>query len=167
MCASGARTAVNDEEDVASAVFARLVTRTRAGVFPRLEDRDDLWRILARLTADVVVEGVRWDRRAKRGAGRELPAADVPPSDEASTVSDLFGNLVGRTPAPEQAALLAEAFESRIAALPDPRLREIARLKFEGYTNEEVAGRIGRSLRSVVGGLTLIRKRLEEAGDFR
>jgi hypothetical protein len=37
-------------------------------------------------------------------------------------------------------------------------LRQVAVLKMEGYSNKEIAGRIGRSLRSVVRQLDLIRR---------
>jgi hypothetical protein len=39
-----------DEEDVALSAFNRFCLAVRRGQFPRLEDRDDLWQLLALLT---------------------------------------------------------------------------------------------------------------------
>ena len=42
----------------------------REGRFPRLEDRDDLWRLLVHLTACKAVDRHRAKNRRKRGGGR-------------------------------------------------------------------------------------------------
>src|SRR3954463_14759188 len=39
-----------DEEDVALSAFDSVCRRAAEGRFPRLEDRDDLWRLLAKVT---------------------------------------------------------------------------------------------------------------------
>src|SRR5262249_28101469 len=39
-----------DEEDVALSAFASFCRAAEAGCFPRLSDRDDLWRLLVTLT---------------------------------------------------------------------------------------------------------------------
>ena len=46
-------------------------------------------------------------------------------------------------PLPEEAAILNEAYERLLLALPDPVLREIADRKLEGWTNAEIAVRTG------------------------
>jgi DNA-directed RNA polymerase specialized sigma24 family protein len=59
---------------------------------------------------------------------------------------------------------VADDLRARLAQLPDDELRQIALLKLEGYTNEEIAARTGDSLRSVARRLVLIRRTWEEAG---
>ena len=50
LCALRSPMTVNDEEDVAVSAFHLLCVGVRKGRFPRLDDRDDLWRILVHLT---------------------------------------------------------------------------------------------------------------------
>ena len=71
---------------------------------------------------------------------------------------DLLDHLAGTAPTPEFAALVAEEYRQRLAALPEAALRRVAVLKMEGYSNEEIAGRLGLGLRSVVRKLDLIRR---------
>ena len=61
-------------------------------------------------------------------------------------------------PTPEFAAMVAEECRHRLDGLRDETLRRVALLKMEGYTNEEVADRLGCGLRTVVRKLELIRK---------
>jgi DNA-directed RNA polymerase specialized sigma24 family protein len=56
--------------------------------------------------------------------------------------------------------------EGLLARLDDEELREIALLKLQGFTNEEIAARIGRALPTVERRLRLIRQTWkEEAAD--
>ena len=65
--------------------------------------------------------------------------------------------VVGPEPTPEFATLVAEEFRRRLDDLGDEDLRRIALWKLEGYFNEEIRQRLGRSLRTVTLKLALIR----------
>jgi DNA-directed RNA polymerase specialized sigma24 family protein len=145
--------AAEDEEDVALSAFDSFCTAAARGRFPRLDDRDDLWRVLVTLTERKASNLLRRQRRLKRGGGRVAPEADV-----AGPEGDLLDHLAGTAPTPEFAALVAEEYRRRLAALADAALRRVAVLKMEGYSNEEIAGRLGLGLRSVVRKLDLIRR---------
>jgi DNA-directed RNA polymerase specialized sigma24 family protein len=145
--------AAEDEEDVALSAFDSFCTAAARGRFPRLDDRDDLWRVLVTLTERKASNLLRRQRRLKRGGGRVAPEADV-----AGPEGDLLDHLAGTAPTPEFAALVAEEYRRRLAALADAALRRVAVLKMEGYSNEEIAGRTGLGLRSVVRKLDLIRR---------
>ena len=145
--------AAEDEEDVALSAFDSFCTATAQGRFPRLDDRDDLWRVLVTVTERKASDLLRRQRRLKRGGGRVAPEADV-----AGPEGDLLDHLAGTAPTPEFAALVAEEYRRRLAVLPEAALRRVAELKLEGYSNEEIAGRIGLGLRSVVRKLDLIRR---------
>jgi DNA-directed RNA polymerase specialized sigma24 family protein len=72
----------------------------------------------------------------------------------------------GPEPTPEFAAELAEEVDRLFDQLADDQLRQIARLKMEGYTNQEIADTIGRAITTVERRLRLIRKTWSrEAGD--
>ncbi len=70
-------TALNDEEDLALSAFQSLFQGVREGRFPRLEDRDDLWRLLVHLTACKAVDQHRPENRQKRGGGKIVNEADM------------------------------------------------------------------------------------------
>ena len=62
-----------------------------------------------------------------------------------------------RSPTPEFAASVAEQFETLLAKLPEAELRQIARLRLEEYTTEEIAEQLGIAERTVRRKLVLIR----------
>ena len=62
---------------------------------------------------------------------------------------------------PAFAAEVADELRRLLEALDDDLLRQIALLRMEGYSNEQVAERLGCGLRSVERKLSLIRKAWE------
>jgi RNA polymerase sigma factor (sigma-70 family) len=133
------------DEDVALSAFKSLCLGAEQGRFPRLDDRDDLWRLLAVLTIRKAVD------LARRQQSRTLPAGDE--------VED----LLSREPAPELAAELADEFRGLLTKLGDARLESIALLKVEGHSNEEIAQKLGCGLRSVERKLHRIRAVWQES----
>jgi DNA-directed RNA polymerase specialized sigma24 family protein len=69
--------AAEDEEDVALSAFDSFCTAATQRRFPRLDDRDDLWRVLVTLTERKAADLRRRRRRQKRGGGRVAPEADL------------------------------------------------------------------------------------------
>ena len=126
------------------------------GRFPRLDDRDDLWRVLVTLTARKAIDLVQREHRQKRGGGRVCLEADLA-SDDPDRPEPTLDQVVGREPTPEFAALVTEEFHRRLQGLRTARLRRVALLKLEGYTNEEIAEQLGCSLRTIARVLELIR----------
>jgi DNA-directed RNA polymerase specialized sigma24 family protein len=66
--------------------------------------------------------------------------------------------VVGDEPTPEFAAQAAEEYRRLLERLGDDQLRSIAVWKMEGYTNEEIAARLGCAVVTVERRLHLIRK---------
>ena len=62
-----------DEEDVALSAFDSFCRGDGAGRFPRLDDRDDLWRLLLLLTARKAAHLIRDEFRAGAAAVRSAP----------------------------------------------------------------------------------------------
>jgi DNA-directed RNA polymerase specialized sigma24 family protein len=143
-----------DEEDVALSALDSFLDGAARGRFPRLDDRHDLWRILVTITTRKAVDQVQRHRRQKRGGGRVFGAS--PP--DGMGMGAALGDIPGAEPTPEFAAMVADECRCRLDGLRDETLRRIALLKMEGYTNEEVAGKLGCGLRTVVRKLELIRK---------
>jgi DNA-directed RNA polymerase specialized sigma24 family protein len=95
------------------------------------------------------------ERAQKRGGGR---VADAGAFAGAVPGGEFLEAIACPEPTPEFAAMLAEECRLRLAGLPDQTQRQIALLKMEGLSDQEVADRLGCGLRSVARKLNLIRK---------
>jgi RNA polymerase sigma factor (sigma-70 family) len=146
--------AAADEEDAALSAFDSLCRGAERGRFPRLDDRADLWRVLVKITARKAADVVRHERRSKRGGGQVRTEADLA---AAALEAGGLGQAPAHEPSPEMAALVADECRRLFDLLPDEPLRQVARLKLEGYTDQEVAARLGCSLSSVERRLRTIR----------
>ena len=151
----GAPRRAADEEDVALSAFDSFCRGAERGRFPRLDDRDDLWRLLMVITARKATRLVRDERRQKRGGGLGLPLG----GDDAN-----LEQVVDSEPTPEFAAQVAEQCQRLLDRLGDDSLRAVALRKLEGYTNEEVADLLGCAPRTVERKLKLIRALWDKEG---
>jgi len=154
---------VADEEDVALSAFRSFCGRLAAGSFPRLNDREDLWRLLVAITARKALQHARRYRAEKHGGGRLRGESEFSAAEHSSAT---FGieQVIGRTPSPEFACMVAENFCELLEKLGDESLRELVLLKLEGYTNDEIAGRLACTVRTVERKLNRIRQKWESAG---
>jgi DNA-directed RNA polymerase specialized sigma24 family protein len=164
LCALRSPMAVNDEEDVALSAFHSLYEGVRQGRFPKLDDRDDLWRLLMHLTACKAVDRHRQECRQKRGGGAVLRESDLIACAGVDSRNPL-DQLIGSEPSPDFAAMVAEEYRQRIETLPEPALRLIAERKLACHSNQEIARELGVSLRTVTLKLELIRKRWKGNGE--
>src|SRR4051794_13626583 len=140
---------IADEEDVALNAFDSFCRGARAGRFPRLDDRHDLWQILVLITVRKAFNLRRYESRQSRGIGRVRSLTDLTP-DGLETIS-------GDEPTPELAAQLAEEYQRLMDKLGDPTLQRVATFKLEGYTNDEIAARLGCVISTVERKLARIR----------
>ena len=114
-----------------------------------MADRDDLWRLLVVITGHKAIHLVRDQRRQKRGG-------DVQDDNGQGMVS--LSQIVGQEPTPEFAAQVAEELRQLLDRLGNEELCSVAIWKMEGYTNEEIAGRLKCATRTVERKLFLIRR---------
>jgi len=140
----GAPRRAASEEDVALSAFASFCQGVEQGRFPQLDDRDNLWRLLVVLTARKAWRLLRREGQQKRGGGADFGEAEL-------------DGIVGPEPTPEFAAEVAEEYRRLLAALADRELESVALWKMEGYTNAEIAGRLGCAPRTVERKLQVIR----------
>lgn len=146
---------IADEEDVAVSVFDSLCKGAAAGRFDKLKDRDDLWRLLTAISGMKAVDQIRRQTAKKRG-GDKLRGESI----VAGVNNPLggFDQLVHGEPTPEFLAVMDEQQREMFRILPDENQRSVARLRFEGYANEEIAEKLDISLRSVERKLKVIRQ---------
>ncbi|QEL16372.1 ECF-type sigma factor [Limnoglobus roseus] len=151
-----------DEEDVALSVFCNLCDGATRGRFPRLDDRDDLWRLLVTLTERKAINLARDERRLKRGGGAVLTGDALTRPGESTAGG--FDQVPGREPTPEFAAEMAEEYQRLLTRLDDPGLRSIAVWRMEGESVGEIAARLGCAVTTVERRLRLIRQLWESEG---
>lgn len=138
-----------DEDDVVQSAMKSFF-RHLSGNLLGVENRDELWRVLVTITHRKVIATQRRQFAQKRGGGligsTEQEVMDI-------------NHLVSAEPSPEFAVLVAEECACRMESLSkvDVTLVNVAQLKLEGYTNEEIAQRLSRTKRSVERKLNRIR----------
>jgi RNA polymerase sigma factor (sigma-70 family) len=119
------------DEDVALSAFKSLCLGAEGGRFSRLFDRDDLWRLLVVLTTRRAIDYLRKLRPEAQGEELEVVQA------------------LSTEPTPALVAELAEEYQHLLDSLPEASLRRIALWRLEGYTNDEIAAKLGCLRRTV------------------
>ena len=147
-----------DEEDVAVSVFDTLCRGAAAGRFEQLKDRDDLWRLLVAITGQKAVDQIRRQVSQKRGGGGVRgDSIFTAGGDEPQG----FEQFLSDEPTPEFLLIVEEQQQRLLGMLGDDVQRQIAQLRLEGFSNEEIAAKLNISLRTVERKLGLIREAWE------
>ncbi|TWU50821.1 ECF sigma factor [Rubripirellula tenax] len=152
----GQNRAVSDEEDIVLSVFDSFYVAAEKGRFPDLSDRDDLWRLLLRMSARKVVDKRRRDKRQRRGGNVQVHSLGQSGDD---------GNLIeaiGDEPSPEMVLMMQESVAEFFSHLGVGQLSDLAGAKLEGYSNAELAERFGCSERTIERRLHLIREKCHQ-----
>jgi RNA polymerase sigma factor (sigma-70 family) len=142
---------IADEEDVALGAFYSFCRGARAGRFPRLDDRNDLWQILVVITMRKAIDLYKYEGRKSRGMGRVQSLEEL--------TQEGLESIGGDGPTAEHAAQLAEEYQRLMERLGDPTLQTVAAWKLEGYTNDEIAARLGCVTKTVERKLARIRSK--------
>jgi len=151
----GAPRGMADEEDVALSALDSFFRGAEQGRFPRIHDRNDLWRLLFVITKRKAIDLVNHEKAQKRGNGQACHEGSVA-SESTSTAP--FDKIAGREPTPEEAAQVAEKLRALLDVLENDRQRAVAVAKMEGCTNEEISKRINCAVPTVERDLRRIRK---------
>jgi DNA-directed RNA polymerase specialized sigma24 family protein len=151
-----------DEEDVALSAFDSFCRGAAQGRYPKLRDRNDLWKLLFLITERKAYDLAHHARRKKRDWRRECHPFGAAGGGDSAESGSFFLESPGREPDPEFAAQVAEECRRLLGLLGDDMLRTITLRKMEGCTNEEVAGHLGCAVATVERRLRLIRKLWEK-----
>jgi DNA-directed RNA polymerase specialized sigma24 family protein len=122
--------------------------------------REELWKLLVRITLRTVVDTTHGHSAARRDVRRERSETDNPQSSASEFPRWMLENVDRALPSDEEKDVAIEEIERLLHGLPDD-LRSIVLWKLEGFTNAEIAAKIGRTVRSVELKMQLIRTRLE------
>jgi DNA-directed RNA polymerase specialized sigma24 family protein len=144
-----------DEEDVVQNAFHSFFKGVAGGRFPRLDDRDNLWRLLVVITARKALDQLAHENSKRQGGGAAVAGPRIPPGG--AEWDSALEQVVGDEPTPAFAAQVAEEYRRLLDRLGDDGLRRVAVWKMEGFTNDEIAAKLGRSRRTVCLKLNAIR----------
>lgn len=137
-----------DEQDVALSAFYKLCDGCQSNRYDAISSRDELWRLLAAITVNTARKKAASEMRQKRGGS-------LTRIDDAETI---LGRTPDQHPTPEFSLLMQEECSRLLKLLGKPELQMVATHKVEGYTNQEIAIRLGCTRRAVQRRLTLIRE---------
>jgi DNA-directed RNA polymerase specialized sigma24 family protein len=161
----GARRGAADEEDVALSALDSFYRGLGRGRFPRVRDRDNLWRLLVVITARKALNLKRQERARKRGGGAVAGESGLRLPDEETRTEAGIEHVVSREPTPEFAAQVAEEYQRLLDRLARSDLETVARWKMEGFTNDEIAAKLGCVPRTIERKLRVIRSLWEQETD--
>jgi DNA-directed RNA polymerase specialized sigma24 family protein len=154
----GTPAAAASAEDAALDAFASFCRRAEEDGFARLSDRDDLWQILVALAFRKRCNQIKHEGRKRRQpAGGRVYAASALGKDDGEAVA-LVVDLLGREPEPAVVVGAAEECRRLLVGLGDEQLRQVALWKVEGFSNEEIAAKLGRAVPTVERKLSRIRR---------
>jgi RNA polymerase sigma factor (sigma-70 family) len=138
-----------DEEDVALSAMFSFCRGMEAGKYTEIENRDDLWKILVTITVCKVAARYKHEYAKKRGGrdraegGHRLRGESVfLHFDEVAEGAAGLAEVAVSEPTPELAAEVVENCHRMLDCL-DEVSREIALLKLEGYSQSEIAEKMG------------------------
>jgi RNA polymerase sigma factor (sigma-70 family) len=144
----GVSTVASDEEDVALSVLKSVCIGLRAGRFSDLQGSESLWRMLLVICGRKITNHYKFQTRSKRDATKQ---SSLQSDDE------MVSALISQEPSPEMAAEFSENLSHMIDSLERPELKEVAILKMQGYTNEEIGMKQNCSLSTIERKLRTIR----------
>ncbi len=129
-----------DEEDIALSAMKSFFRGQEAGRFDELTSKDEMWRLLATITARKVIMQRRRMLTEKRGGGEVrgesvfMQVGQSADSTFAGLASFSDENLL-----PETTEEFLKSCEHLLAKLTDEKLRQTAILRLEGYSNQDIS----------------------------
>ena len=134
---------IADDEGAVVSAFRSFFSGVEAGEFAKLQGRDDLWKLLATMTARKAIAQIRRHWRKTGEADRMDRAAEV-------------AEHLDRSLTPAEITAFVEDCERRIESLEEPTLKQIALLRLEGYETREIAEQLEVHQRTVQRKIALI-----------
>src|SRR5262249_20952597 len=122
------------------------------GRFPNLHSRDNLWAVLVTITVRKA-----WKAARRKQGIQELGESALGGHGDDSQVPHGWDQVLGREPTPESASEIAGRCRDLLDQL-SPELQSVALWKLQGFTNAEIAERLGCVVGTVERKLRVIRK---------
>jgi DNA-directed RNA polymerase specialized sigma24 family protein len=137
--------------------------RVQQGQFSRLENRDDLWKILVTISKRKAAKHIARETAEKRGGGRVRgESAVLRPGEGLATGLEAFAD---ERPTPDEQCEMLDCVEHILAFLDelnDETLRAIAVFKSHGIGDEQIARELNCSTKTVERKRKRLRERAEK-----
>lgn len=141
-----------DEEDVAQSAFDAFFRGAKDDQFAKLDDRNDLWQVLAMLTERKAVKAMRRELAQKRGGGKVRGESIFE-----NVLAESHGGGIEAEDAYDEWADYFTRDVRQMLDMLDPLLQQIALLRLEGKNNPAIAQETGLTLRSTERKVRLIK----------
>jgi RNA polymerase sigma factor (sigma-70 family) len=128
-----------DPEDITQSVFRTFFLRAREGQF-QVQGPDDLCKLLTRITIHKTLRQVAYHKRARRDPGQETA--------QQGSGDAILQIICAADPTPQEAAVFLDELEHFLAEFR-PEDQQILALRMEGYSNTEIAHKLGITDRTV------------------
>ncbi|MCI0456990.1 MAG: sigma-70 family RNA polymerase sigma factor [Gemmataceae bacterium] len=122
-----------DPEDVVQSVFRTFFGGVKQGRF-HIKDQDDLYKLLMRITVHKTLRHIAFHKAAKRDPSQE--------AGQGEEAQDRLIQLLDREPTPEDAVTFLDQLEHFLSRLR-PQERQILEMRLQGYSNEDIAEKLG------------------------
>ena len=150
-----AKTTCYDEDDLAQSAFHALCDSIQNGRYENLVDRSEVWKLLTTIALNKYRRQATFDSAIKRGGNMQRGDIDRALRSECDQLSG------------EEKLMMEEECERLLCLLGRNEIKQVALLKVEGYTNEEIATALSCTRRTVQRRLNFIRnvwsRELEES----
>jgi DNA-directed RNA polymerase specialized sigma24 family protein len=144
-----------DEEDVVLSAFHSLFHRAKAGQFSPFENRGDLWRLLIKITRAKAINAFEHECLLKRG-GQSPESRQL--SDSCNVIRQPTVLSAESGTSPDAELVMAEIIQVLLDLLPDDRARQVAQMKLDGYSHQDIMASIPCSRSAVDRRLVVIRR---------
>ncbi len=128
-----------DPEDVVQSVFRTFFKRARQGEFT-LREKDDLVKLLVRITVYKTLRQIAFHQQAKRDARQESGTGEVN--------QDQLLAVMSKGATPEEAVIFLDELETFLDQ-QSPTDCKICEMRIEGYSNAEIAEALGINERRI------------------
>lgn len=157
---TGHRQRAGDAEDVAQTVFASLVLGAPKGAYPKLTDRHDLWSLLIAITRHKAADLIKHQTREKRGGGN-VRGESIFNQKESDGRPLGIAAILDQAPTSADLVEYDDQLQWLLKQLNDEdhsgMLGQVALLKFERFSNAEIAKQLDCVERTVERKLERIR----------
>jgi RNA polymerase sigma factor (sigma-70 family) len=145
-------------EDVAQSAFCSFWCALAGGREFQLQNRDDLWKLLAVITARKARKRARYESAEKRGGFRVTQSLDENSEDARSaTIGAALADI-----SPPDFDLCCEELLLEL----DKPTRMVALLRLQGFSSHEIAEQLGCTQRTIQRRLESIRRLWHSHGEF-
>ena len=148
---------VSDGEDIALSAIHSFCAGLSKRRFQNIGGKNELWNLLTAMVMRKIAKQCRDESTQKRGGGKVRGESVFITGSDANVERGL-ANVARSQTSPLLDVEFLDTCETLFDALPDEKMRDIARLMIEGYSLDDIADELGCVRRTVERKLQQIRK---------